>query len=191
MSKKQEPNLEEELKQEYDRWNYLYTHGGSDPFWSDGCNMDLVRNHIIYTKKKMEEVGQLTDTYYRDLPPVVEKNYMARADEIRNNAKKSLEAYKKHPDYLYLCGTIKSLNKKQTEETYIINVIGYVRGLERFITDNDLISMRRHEDTERYIESFIRCRRAIEKILGEKPRIIFFEDSKQLMGQLSITDWIN
>jgi hypothetical protein len=118
-------------------------------------------------------------------------NYMARADEIGINAKKSLEAYKKHPDYLYLCDTIKLLNKHQIEDTCIQNVIGYARGLERAINDDDLVSMRRHEDAERYISSFVDCRKRVEMILGSKPRIIFFEDGKQLSGQISIADWLN
>ena len=64
--------------------------------------MNLVRNHIIFTKEKMKEAGEFTETYYRELPPEVDRDYMARADEIRRNAKNSLEVYKSHPDYLYL-----------------------------------------------------------------------------------------
>lgn len=36
------------------RWKFLDTHGGSDPFWSDGCNMNLVRNHILYYRRQLE-----------------------------------------------------------------------------------------------------------------------------------------
>ena len=183
-------SLDEQLKEEYKQWEHLYTHGGSDPNWTDGCNMDLVRNHIIYTKKKMKETGQLTDTYYRETPPEVDRDYMARADEIRENARKSLAAYKKHPDYLYLVDAIKLLNKRQVDETCIKNVIGYARGLKMHIECDDLVAMRRHEHPERYIESFVRCRKNVESILDEKPRIIFFEDSKQLGGQMNISDWL-
>lgn len=183
-------SLDEQLKEHYDRWEYLFTNGGQDPFWSDGCNMDIVRNHIIYTKKQMEEAGQLTDTYYRELPPEVDRNYMARADEIRANSRKSLEAYKMHPDYLYLCDAIKLLNKHQIEDTAIRNVIGYATGLKKYIAEDNLVAMRRQEYPENYIESFTRCRKNVEKILGEKSRIIFIEDGKQLKGQLSIADWL-
>ena len=190
MGKKSEPSLDDKLKREYQQWEYYYTHGGSDPFWADGCNMDLIRNHIIYYKKQMEEAGELTDIYYRELPPEVDRDYMARADEIRANAKKSLIAYKSHPDYQYLIKAIKSLNKRQIESTCINNVIGYARGLEIYIGSDDLVSMRRHEQPERYFDSFVSCRKNVEKILGEKPRIIFYEDSKQLIGQMSIGDWL-
>lgn len=40
----------------YQHWQKLYEDGGSDPFYTDGANLALVRNHIIYYKKQMEEV---------------------------------------------------------------------------------------------------------------------------------------
>lgn len=182
--------LDEQLKERYARWEHLCKYGGQDPNWPDGCNMNLVRNHIIFTKEKMKEAGEFTETYYRELPPEVDPEYMARADEIREHAKKSIEIYKKHPDYIYLCEHKNYLNARQKDQTCIENVIGYVRGLEMFIERDLLVDMRRHEDPERYIESFTSCRKAVEKILGEKPRLVFYKDKKQLEGQLSITDFL-
>ena len=40
------------LEERYERWDDLKINGGNDPFWEDGVNMYLVRNHIIYYKKK-------------------------------------------------------------------------------------------------------------------------------------------
>ena len=102
----------------------------------------------------MKEAGEFTETYYRELPPEVDRDYMARADEIRRNAKNSLEVYKSHPDYLYLEEVIHLLNKRQIEETCIRNVINYTKGLEMFIEQDDLVGMRRHENPERYIKKF-------------------------------------
>lgn len=28
-------------------WNHINENGCNDPFWPDGCNMNLTRNHII------------------------------------------------------------------------------------------------------------------------------------------------
>ena len=39
------------LENEYAQWDELFTKGGSDPFWTDGSNLNLVRNHIIYYKE--------------------------------------------------------------------------------------------------------------------------------------------
>lgn len=182
--------LDERLKSEYDRWNYLYTYGGQDPTWADGCGLNLIRNHILHIKKQMEEAGQLTENYYRELPPEVDRDYMARADEIRENAKKSLNIYKSNPDYLYLCNIVNLLNKRQAEDVCIRNVIRYATGLEHFIERDDLVDMRRHEEPERYVKSFSECRKRVENILGEKPRIEFNEDLKQLSGQMNILDFL-
>jgi hypothetical protein len=188
--KKVNVNLDEQLKSDYARWEYLYTYGGQDPFWSDGCNLDLVRNHIIATKKEMEESGQLTPTYYIELPPVVDRDYMACADEIRNNARKSLDAYQNHKDYKYLIEAIGQLSKKEIDDTSINYVIGYASGLKNAIEKDDLISMRRHRDASTYIASFTTCKEKIERIIKERPRNFFYEATKQIKGQFSIMDLI-
>ena len=48
--------LAENLEKAYERWDLLYKNGGSDPFWCDGTNLNLVRNHILYYREQCEEV---------------------------------------------------------------------------------------------------------------------------------------
>lgn len=182
--------LEKELEEKYNRWNHLFIHGGSDPLWSDGCNLSLVRNHIIYIKKQMEEVNKFSELYYKELPPEVDNNYMARVEEIKTNAAISLEIYRSNEDYKYLCKSLNVLTENQIKSICVRNVIGYVTRLEQYITDVDLVAMRRHENPKRYIESFEECRRKIDKILNIKPKIEFKEDKKQLVGQINILDWL-
>lgn len=65
MGKKKEPTikqLENELLSDYARWSHIYHFGCSDPFWEDGTNINLVRNHIIYHKGQIEKL--LGDKYY-------------------------------------------------------------------------------------------------------------------------------
>jgi len=148
------------LQNSFARWEYIKTHGDSDPFWADGVNMNLVRNHIFHDKRKIEETmtpEQYPDIYFRDTPPEVDQDYMARADEIRSNAQKSLEVYKSDPDFQYLCRRATRLTERQKKDTSIINVIGYAVGLEKAIKNDDLITMRRHEFADRYIDSFSSC----------------------------------
>jgi len=161
--------LIESLNERYERWESLYKYGGSDPTWSDGCNMRLVRNHIISYKNQIKELCEefnqpLPEIYHRELPPEVDNNYMARADEIRINAKKSLEIYKADENYKYLLLAVDSLNKRQRESTCIDNVIWYCKGLEQYIKDDDLAAMRRHEHYQRYLDSFKECRKRVEQL---------------------------
>lgn len=167
--------LIEELEDRFARWEHLKKHGGQDPFWSDGCNMYLVGNHIFYYKNQIKELCEkesmeLPEIYHKETPPEVDKDYMARADEIRKNAKRALAEYKASKDYQYLLSVVGRLGKREIEQTSIDNVIGYCRGLESFIEKDDLVAMRRHESWERYLQSFWDCRKRVEEILKEEPK---------------------
>ena len=73
--------LAENLEKAYERWDLLYKNGGSDPFWCDGTNLNLVRNHILYYREQCEEVLEPKDypeAYHKELPPVVPDDYMAK-----------------------------------------------------------------------------------------------------------------
>lgn len=78
-----------QLDDEFHRWDDIAKHGCSDPFWPDGANMNLTRNHIIHwyrlLREKMVEPVQLTMfdagmdlTRERPLPPEVSNDYMVR-----------------------------------------------------------------------------------------------------------------
>nr|DAF55008.1 MAG TPA: hypothetical protein [Siphoviridae sp. ctXzK3] len=70
------------IRQEIEHWKDINQNGCSDPFWPDGCNMNLTRNHIIYYQSKIREICTenrlpLPDEYYLAVPPEVDVNYMA------------------------------------------------------------------------------------------------------------------
>ena len=81
--------LEQELKEHRERiiearedWKYINEHGCNDPSWTDGTNMNLVRNHILYYRVKIEEICKETGTplpeeYFLPVPPEVPENYMS------------------------------------------------------------------------------------------------------------------
>lgn len=53
------PGLEElvrELERDYARWEQVYMAGSKDPFWPDGVNANLCRNHILCGKKRIREL---------------------------------------------------------------------------------------------------------------------------------------
>lgn len=71
----------EELEMEFEAWETIRDYGCNDPFWPDGTNMNLVRNHIIYWKEKLKAIcgdGELPAVYYRATPPEVDNEYMCR-----------------------------------------------------------------------------------------------------------------
>ena len=181
MGKKEE--LGRMIAESLSQWRFLKEHGGSDPFWPDGTNMNLVRNHVIYYKRQCEselDPGDYPPEYQLETPPEVDVNYVARAEEIRKNAWKSLEAYEQNPDYKWLTEHVGMMTDKQIKETGITNVIHYPEALRFFIKNDQLVDMRRHEDPERYMESFSRCRKRVEGMVAEKKELP--------VGQLTLFD---
>lgn len=133
--------------------------GGSDPFYPDGVNMNLIRSHIIYYKRRIEENiadGNFPEIYYKETPPEVDNGYIACADEIRQNAAETLKVYKADEKYLWCAEQFSKLTGKEIKRSCIANILGYVSGLEQAIAADDLITMRRHRNPDRYIDSFER-----------------------------------
>lgn len=87
--KKPEQMLEDHRKyiqRELAHWYFLRDHGGQDPLWPDGVNMNLTRNHIIYARRQIVEICEENDwelpaEYFLPLPPEVSEGYMANLDQ--------------------------------------------------------------------------------------------------------------
>ena len=85
MQKTPEQKLKElctNIIRERNHWSHINEYGCNDPFWPDGCNMNLTRNHIIAYRMEIEEICEetgmaLPEEYYYKIPPVVDDNYMA------------------------------------------------------------------------------------------------------------------
>lgn len=73
--------LVKKIRDNYKWWNDIATHGCGDPFWEDGCNMNLIRNHIILLRSQIstqarEEMQPVPGEVYWALPPEVPNTYM-------------------------------------------------------------------------------------------------------------------
>jgi len=165
VKKKQQEDYVKELADSFERWSYIFANGCSDPFWSDGCNLGLVRNHILYYKQMIHDtMPELPEIYYRETPPEIDRDYMARPDEIRANAKAALTEYLADPDYRFLRKKAGTLHPKDEKRLSLRNIIGYAEGLEAAIREDDLIAMRHHEHPERYLPSFASCAEKIREL---------------------------
>lgn len=167
MSKRErEPDYAAELEKSFQLWDKLYTKGGSDPFWSDGSNLNLVRGHIIGYKEQLAERGDSLlgqpDIYYRETPPEVDKDYMARPDEIRENARKAMERIDADENLKFVREQSASLSEQQKKRWCIPAIINYAENLRYAIAEDDLIIMRRYENPDRYLESFETAARKIK-----------------------------
>ena len=90
-------------------WNYINENGCNDPFWPDGCNLNLTRNLIISYKRDIAELCEKTglpfpEEYFLKVPPEVEDNYMAnmkqkeRVERLRGQGNKLSQKKKRFVD---------------------------------------------------------------------------------------------
>lgn len=100
----------DKVKQEWDEhrtnivkecaiWENLRVRGGQDPFYPDGVNMNLTKNHVIYAKRCLREMAaehgwELPDEYYLQTPPEVDDGYMANLKQ--KDRVKRLKSTNKH-----------------------------------------------------------------------------------------------
>lgn len=76
-----------QIRYAYKHWKNMYLNGGSDPFWCDGVNLNLVRGHIQYYRGKIEELlgdafHLYPDEYFWCDLPELDNNYMGKARRL-------------------------------------------------------------------------------------------------------------
>lgn len=145
------------LENSFARWDFIHEYGCSDPFWADGVNMNLVRNHIMYYKQQLSEEATLfllPKAYYREVPPEVDNNYMARPDEIRQNTARSMQIIDADENLKFVQQQSVHLTEKQLKQLCVPAILGYAENLRRAISEDDLLTMRRYENPNGYLESF-------------------------------------
>ena len=158
--KKRSKQLGKEIRDSRKRYEDLRIHGGSDPFWSDGANMNLCRNHVMYFRKQVEtelDPENYPEEYFLEIPAEVSVHYMADPDGIRSRSTAALEVLKENQDFQYL----------------------------RSKLSGDLVVMRRCQDPEYYVKYLRESRKKLDKILGSP-----ILEPKLREGQLTIWDFI-
>lgn len=90
--------LSEYIESEIQHWKDIKEHGCNDPFWCDGCNMNLIRNHILYSKKQISDICienkiEIPDIMGVPTPPEVSNAYMA---DLKCDRAKKFKLYRQN-----------------------------------------------------------------------------------------------
>lgn len=121
-------------------------------------NLSLIRSQILSCKEQLAKQDNslfgMPKVYYRETPPEVDPNYMARPDEIRENARKAMEIIDANENLKFVREQFPSLSEQQIKQWCIPAIINYAENLRRAIAADDLIIMRRYENLDSYLESF-------------------------------------
>ena len=170
----------EDLKEDFERYQYVLENGSNDPSWSDGVNLNLIRNHIIHHKKIIEKEfvnESYPDIYFQPTPDEMDSDFMVHEDMIRQKANQTL---KRLNSFFYL-DELKNasyyLEPKQLVEAGIQQSVNRIHVLEQAIDEDDLVTMRRISSHENeYYEDLEKAFENLREInLEEERQISFFE----------------
>lgn len=166
-----------ELVERYNRWQDLYKNGCFDPNYCDGVNLNLVRNHIQFAKRKIEKLVEehkelsFPAEYEKiETPQEVSNDYMANPEKIIREAKETLSAMEEDENYKYLLSIKDDLTDKEKEKICFSTVISYIKWLKDAIERNDFVYMRLYREATREMKlnSFKECVERVKNCLENR-----------------------
>ena len=176
-----------------------------DPFWEDGINMNLCRNHILYYHGRIEEEllpALYPKEYSIPIPEEYPSRYISGLDTLIACANGKIERIQNMPSYLELlqCGYAEqiSLDQKKKDSSYynwiMSDIANFQKGIplaEEELLNYDVHSMKRYDwilTTRRYArisdkswnKRFMECLKKIQATYPELQVNLPAEESKDL-----------
>ncbi len=145
-------------------WDRVRKNGSCSLIWTDGRELNYIREKIIKEKIKLSE-EDLMDV--RETPPRMSELYMIRAQEIEAEAKVVLEELENNEDYLYLLVNKRRLPEEYREQIGVDGLLEKVMILKNAIRHHKYIKMKGYIDNQSDILSFFNCRKQMESLLKE------------------------
>ena len=146
------PGLEElvrELERDYARWEQVYMAGSKDPFWPDGVNANLCRNHILCGKRRIRELypdAEMPEIYYRPLPQKLPAEYMARKEELRSAALRSYTRYISDENFCFIRNHVERIPETDALRGILDALLARADVLKDAVLSGDYVAMRRYAD---------------------------------------------
>lgn len=176
-------------QQRYSEWQNIHKYG-TEQMWPDGIALAEIRRELLEIQRILISYGVEVP-----LPEELPAGYMARADDIRKQARACLEIYKNSEDYQYLLCREPLLTDRQKRKTQILYALGVVQNLETAIEEENLVVMRAFGNEGQYgkllsdTASKVKeiplemAKRETEKTVPSMPY-----EEEQIEGQMSIFD---
>lgn len=173
-------------------WENAKIEGSSSPVWTDGQELNHIRDSIIYLKREMESLDYLPEIYYRETPPVMPQRYMAHPEEIRQKAKETLNICKENEDYQFIFSHGTPLDEQQKSWICLDGILNSVLRMERMIRVDNLVEMKKYDKADKYLKSFEVCRKGLEELLEELEDLNPPEEPKEpevVYEQMKLSDY--
>lgn len=180
------------LMAEYMKYEEVREKGSYSPIWTDGQELNHIRDSIIYLKKKMESLEFYPEIYYKETPAQVPQRYMVNAEGIRKAAKETLQACKESEDYQFIFCNGAFLSEQQRGWICLDGIINDILRMERMIRIDNLVEMKKYSDSAKYLKGFKVCRSGLEELLEEMKDLEPPEEPKEpevIYRQMKLSDY--
>lgn len=172
------------LMDELEHWQEIFEHGCQDPFWPDGVNLNLTRNHILWYRHEIEENLKEEDypeCYSLPVPPEVDQGYIADREGILADAALTLATVRNTQDFVYLA-SYPSTHRMNEEIDKRLSIVRTMRYLSDAIDRKDYVYMRKYRDWRPLLVQMHDSRMEIQNLEEQKKELP--------QGQLSIFDFL-
>lgn len=168
-----------QLMAKFMEWENVKAEGSSSPVWTDGQELNYIRDSIIRIKEEMESLNYLPEAYYRETPPKMPCRYMVNGDEIRKKAKETLQVCRENEDYQFIFCHGGLLNEQQKSWICVDGILDSILKLSVFIRTDNLVEMKKYLKPEKYLKEFEVCRKQLEELLTELEELKPPEEPKE------------
>lgn len=172
-------DFKEELRKDYEQWQDVYENGCNDPSWADGYNLNLIRNHIIYDKIQLQQIlneDKLPELNFKELPPKVDSDYIAKKEEILKNAKAYYNACVHAEGWNRLKDAFDFLDENDQEQKSMRFLVSRVTWLKKYIENEEYVAMRRHKDPTDMINKINKCAERLDELqIHEAEQLSLFQ----------------
>ena len=130
--------------------------------------------------EKQIKDGNFPEIYFRETPPDIESSYMARPDEIRKNALKSLEVLKANKTLEYIKRKAVTMEKSFVDKTSARSLISSLTILSNAVETDDLVTMRRYENIDNLLSEMDICAQKLQEYVPpENSQITLFDMTEE------------
>lgn len=170
---------EEEILQEIKihclEWQYVKEHGTASVIWSDGTELNFIREKIIQLKKKLENVAGLE---VEETPPRMSELFMVNPEKIEEEAKEALKIYESDENYRYIISQRNRLPEQYREQTGVDGILEQTGKLQQAVYYHRYISMKKYLDKRKFRQMFAECRNRMESLIEELEELGEIKEAK-------------
>lgn len=182
-----------------EQWDTIYKNGKPDAMWTDGVTLNYIREEMV--KISNEYPMNISKD---DIPDEINPEYMAKAEEIRMQAKSEVTLYQENSNYQFLLSRLSQLSRSEKRKTEILTVLGRVHNLMQSVERDDLVVMREYGSDTQFLELLKETADKVKILPVRKERVVSNKSKKttgkeikapgeekenwEVKGQMSIFD---